>query len=398
MLIGIIISLLLGILAGAFTGLMPGIHINLVGVLLVSLSASLFRNINPVYLVVFIASMSIAHTFVDFIPSIFLGCPDTDTGLSILPGHELLKQGKGYEAVMLTSKGGLVSVFVLILVSFPLAFLISKIYDAIHSVMFYILLATFLLLILAEKKKFTALFVFIVSGLLGLSVLNSGVSEPLFPMLTGLFGTSMLVISIREKIQIPQQEITKPKINFFKPVLGAIIASPLCGFLPGLGSGQAAVLGSAVSKTDNKGFLVLIGAVNILVMGLSFVSLYAISKTRTGSAAAIQEIIGVLSWKVLIIILLAVLISGIVSFFLTGFLVRKFSQLISHVNYTKLSMAIIILLTILVFVFSGFLGLLILAASTFTGVYCNSLAVKKTHMMGCLLIPTILFYFLEIIY
>ena len=33
-------------------------------------------------------------TFIDFIPSIFLGCPDTDTELSILPGHELLKKGE----------------------------------------------------------------------------------------------------------------------------------------------------------------------------------------------------------------------------------------------------------------------------------------------------------------
>jgi TctA family transporter len=49
----------------------------------------------------------------------------------------------------------------------------------------------------------------------------------------------------------------------------------------------------------------------------------------------------------------------------------------------------------IVFIFSGFLGIVILIASTFTGIYCNSLNVKKTHMMGCLLIPTILFYFME---
>ena len=31
--------------------------------------------------------MAITHTFVDFIPSVFLGCPDTDTELSI--GHKI---------------------------------------------------------------------------------------------------------------------------------------------------------------------------------------------------------------------------------------------------------------------------------------------------------------------
>ncbi len=73
MLIQIILALLLGLTAGAFTGLVPGIHINLVGVILVSLSVSAFADVNSVYFTVFIVAMAITHTFVDFIPSIFLG-------------------------------------------------------------------------------------------------------------------------------------------------------------------------------------------------------------------------------------------------------------------------------------------------------------------------------------
>lgn len=410
MLIEIFISILIGILAGAFTGLMPGIHINLVGTILVGLSVTAFSWISPIYLILFIASMSITHTFIDFIPSIFLGCPDTDTQLSVLPGHEMLKEGKGYEAVMLTAYGGIFAVFILLILAFPLAFLISGIYEIIYSVMFWILLATSFLLIFTEKKKLTALFVFLISGLLGLCVLNSNIKEPLLPLLTGLFGSSMLIISIKNKIRIPAQEITFSKCRVFKPLLGSILASPLCGFLPGLGSGQAAVLGNTISNirfpcltkpmhngTDRKGFLILIGATNILVMGLSFVSLYAISKTRTGAAAAIQQIIGVLSWKMLLLILLAVLISGIISFFLTKYLTRFLSQKMNKINYTILSVATLILLVIIVLVFSGFTGLLVLIASTLTGIYCNSFAVKKTHMMGCLLIPTIIYYGLGII-
>jgi putative membrane protein len=397
MLIEILASILIGVLAGTFTGLFPGIHINTVGAVLVGLSVTAFSLINPIYLIVFIASMAITHTFVDFIPSIFLGCPDTDTQLSVLPGHEMLKEGKGYEAVMLTAKGGIWAVFIFAILSFPLSFLISGIYDKIHSVMIWILLATSFLLIYTEKKKFTALFVFLLSGLLGLCVLNVNAKEPLLPLLTGLFGSSMLIISIKNKIQIPGQEITEPKIRILKPLIGAIAASPLCGFLPGLGSGQAAVLGNTISKTDRKGFLFLVGATNILVMGLSFVSLYAISKTRTGAAAAIQQIIGTLSWKVLIILLLSVLLSGIISFFLTRILTKFFSQKVNRINYSLLSIITLVFLVILVFVFCGFLGILILVASTLTGIYCNTLKIKKTHMMGCLLIPTILYYSFQLI-
>ena len=124
MLLEIFLFLLLGIIFGTITGLIPGVHINLIGAFIVSLSASLFYLINPIYLVVFIVAMAVTHTFVDFIPSIFLGCPDTDTELSVLPGHELLKKGEGYEAIILTCYGSLAAIFILVLIAYPSIFII----------------------------------------------------------------------------------------------------------------------------------------------------------------------------------------------------------------------------------------------------------------------------------
>lgn len=397
MLIEILISIFTGILVGIITGLIPGIHINTVGVVLVSLSFSLFSKIPPLFLALFIVAVAITHTFLDFIPSIFLGCPDTETQLSILPGHELLMEGKGYEAIMKTAKGGLFATFAIIILAFPLAFGVSLIYNQVHSWMFWILLGTCAVLVFTEKRKFLALAVLIISGILGLCILNSEMKEPLLPMLTGLFGSSMLIISIKNKIKIPQQEITISKEKIWKPLLGSLIASPLCGFLPGLGSGQAVVLGNAIVKTEKKNFLTLIGATNTLVMGLSFVSLYAISKTRTGAAAAIKEILGSPSEKTLIVILAAILISGIISYFITGCLAKFLSQKICKINYTLISVATLLILVIITFIFSGFLGILVLTASTFLGIYFHELPVKKTNMMGCLLIPTIIYYGLNLI-
>jgi len=42
----ILIALLIEIGAGTITGLIPGVHINLIGILLVSFSATLFSSIN----------------------------------------------------------------------------------------------------------------------------------------------------------------------------------------------------------------------------------------------------------------------------------------------------------------------------------------------------------------
>ncbi len=394
MLIEILLFLFLGIAFGILTGLIPGIHINLVGVFLITLAASFLSFLNPIYFVVFIVSMAITHTFVDFIPSIFLGCPDTDTELSILPGHDLLKKGKGYEAITLTTYGSLAAIFILLIMAFPITILLERFYDFLKILIPGLLILVSFFLISSEKKMKNALLAFLLTGILGSILLigDLGVKEPLLPLLTGLFGGSMLIISIRDKISIPKQNISKPKIKIFKPLLGATIASPLCSFLPGLGSGQAAIIGNSISKTDKKGFLVLLGATNTLVMGFSFIALYAIARTRTGATVAIQEIIGILSKEILILTLAVILISGIISFFLTIKLAKFFSTKIEKINYALLCELTLIVLIIIVFLVSGFLGVLVLAASTATGIYCISLGVKRTNMMGCLLLPVIILY------
>ena len=399
MLIEIIISLLFGILAGTFTGLIPGIHINLVGTFLIFLYPVI--SIAPIYLVVFIVALSITHTFIDFIPSVFLGCSNTTTELSVLPGHELLKQGNGYEAVILTAYGGITAIVAILLLAFPFVFLVSPVYDILKSPYIIIIALTIssLFLIFSEKKKFSALLVFFLAGILGLCILNLGsLNQPLLPLLTGLFGGSTIIMSIKDRIKIPEQKlndslsIDKKKIIW--AFLGSLIAIPLSSLFPALGSGQTAVIGSQISgiKNDRKAFLFLNGAINLLIMGFSFISFYAISKTRTGSAVVVKELLGNFSAEILIVILGVIFISGISAFFLTKFLAGFFSRKIGKINYTALSYITIAVLVIIVAFVSGFLGLLVLSVSALTGIYCISLNVKRTQMMGCLILPTIWIY------
>ena len=393
MLLEILVFLVLGVCAGTFTGLFPGIHINLVGSLLVSASTSVLFFIPAVYLVVFITAMAITHTFLDFIPSVFLGCPNEDTVLSVLPGHELLKQGKGYAAVMLSAYGALAAVILTVALAFPVIILVRNAYPLLQEFIPYILIGVSLVMIFSERKKFPSFVVYALTGILGLIVLDiMSLSDPLLPLLTGLFGASGLIISIRTKMKIPKQTFEKETANLKKTLIGALFASPICGFLPGLGSSQAAILGNTVSRTDRKGFIVLLGATNTLVMGFSFISLYAIMKTRTGAAAAIQELIGTPSTNMLILILAVVLISGVVSFLLTKRLSVFFSKMMEKVDYSRLSIVTMFILMGVVFIISGFLGFLVFLIASLTGVYCISLGVRRTQMMACLILPTIILY------
>jgi putative membrane protein len=389
MLIEITFALLIGILSGTLTGLTPGIHINLLGALLLS---TIFLPINPVYLIIFIISMSITHTFIDFIPSIILGCPDTDTELGILPGQKLLQNGKGYEAILLTTYGSLIAIFIIVIIAFPSLFLIKKAYPFLEKIIPYFLILISIILISTERKKLTALKIFLLTGFLGYSITFLEINQPLLPLLTGLFGSSIIIKSIKNKTKIPEQTITKPLIRFKKPILASLLSAPLCSFLPGLGSGQAGLIGNLFTRNNPKEFLTLLGITNTLVMAFSIITLFAINKTRTGSAAFIGQLIPNLEIKHLILILFVVIISGVVSFYLTLWLGKVVSLNVSRINYRVLAFITLGILVLVIGVVSGILGLGVFILSTLTGLYCLSFKVRRTNMMGALMVPSVIFY------
>lgn len=393
-LIQILLAIFTGILAGTFTGLIPGIHINLIGTYVAAISAKLIFHINPLYIIIFIAAMAITHTFIDFIPSVFLGCPDTDTELSVLPSHKLLIQGRGFEAIILANYGSIIAIIILIFISTPLAIFTKQIYEIIYPIIPYLLITVSLSIILLEKRKFKALKIFIMTGALGLITANVGMEQSLLPLLTGLFGSSMLILSVKNKTRIPKQEIFFPKTKLKKPILASSIAAPICSFLPGLGTAQSVIISSSIFKIKKEEFITLTGITNTLVMAVSFISIFTISKTRTGAALAIKNILPNFSYKILILLMIVSVITGIIAFFLTILLSIFISKKINKINYTYLSIATLALLTLTVFLITGFAGILIFLISTAMGIYAARQKVKRTNMMGCLILPTILFYLL----
>jgi len=396
--IQILIALLLGVAAGCVTGLTPGVHINLVSLLLFTSSAFFLKYTTPLVLVVFIVAMSITHTFLDFIPSIFLGAPDDDTALSVLPGHRFLLKGEGYGAVKLTLIGSFFALFLILLMTPIFIFCLPKVYPFIKQYMAFILIAASCFLIFKEEKsRFWALTLFLLSGILGIATLNLAViKQPLFPLLSGLFGMSMLTISFFKNVKIPPQKITTIKIETKESVraLGAsLVAAPLVSFLPGLGSAQAAVIGSEVGgKLGQKGFLVLLGAINTIVMGLSFVALYVIQKPRTGSAVIIGKLLESFTLNHLLLFLAVSLVAGCIATFLTLVFAKLFARGISKLNYRYVCLSIIILIAALTIPLSGLLGLLVLFTATSIGLIAALKGIKRMHLMGCLLLPVILYF------
>lgn len=393
----IIIALFLGIIAGTITGLTPGVHVNLVAILVVSSIGILSVYLSHLQIGVFLISMIIIHSFVDFIPSIFLGAPEGATILSVLPGHKLLLEGKGYTALKLTVIGGLGASLVGIIL-IPLLFLyLEKIYSVISKVIAPLLLIISIIFIATEKNKIWALLLFLLSGTLGLVILNGvNARQPLFPLLTGLFGLPVLLLSLSNENKIVEQKL-KDKIKVLSR--GRIISyfagglsSVLVSILPGVGSAQAALLSRGFSKSNQKSFLVTVGGINTAGGLFTLTVFHLIGKARTGVMVSLQQFLSLNLNTYLILIISGFIAVGLGATIALN-LGKVFAKYISKINYGKVSLIIISLILTLVLALTNLIGLLILSVSTAVGLLAPKVGVKRIHLMGCLIIP-VSFYFI----
>jgi len=391
---------LLGIGIGIFAGLTPGIHINTTIPLLLSLS---FFFQNPYYFIVLIVSVSCTEMFIDYIPSIFIGAPDADTALSVLPGHRLLFEGRGYEAIKLTVIGGLGALIVGLLMIVLIANVFGFLYDISRPYMQYVILAVIAFMIISEKKPkkmLSAALIISLSGLLGLFTLNSSLvpqQEVLFPVLTGLFGLSGLMISLSEKASIPEQkDDTKLKIKkkeIVKSIVLAAFAGILVGFLPAVGISEAAVMMQYIGGSNTgRSFLVTTSGINVANDLFSFISLWLVGNPRSGASVAIQQILVELTLFDVVFLIGSIFFTAGIAAMLTLYLGRKIPKLLVKVNYRYLNISVIIFIIALIFILTGPYGLLIGFASASIGMLCVQLKIRRSHCMGVLLCSTLLFF------
>jgi len=386
-----IIASLAGIIVGIITGLTPGIHINLVSAIVVSFLP--ITSLDPLSGALFIVTLAIAHTIIDFIPSIYLGAPNDETALTVLPSHQMLKEGKGHEAAVLALKGTFVGAALAIAVA-PLIIIFSaQTMPALSKTVPFIIIFLISYLLLREKKIVPAIVVFLLSGLLGYLTLNIPVKEPLLPLLSGLFGAAGLLSGMTDKVTLVKQKIEPVKVNTSTKDLGAYtgIAS-LFSILPALGSGYASLVSAEVKENDSRKFIYSVGLMNMFIMISSFSFVYATQKARTGAAAAIATLLDKPQLSTIIIILVVCLLAAFFCMKVGIKISEKSAQYITNIRYDILSVCALVLMTSIVLIFSNLLGLIVFLTGAAIGTFTIHSGVRRTTMMGCLIIPTLLYY------
>ncbi|MGF7119329.1 tripartite tricarboxylate transporter permease [Methanobacterium oryzae] len=292
----LIIACLIGVLCGTITGLIPGIHVNTVGAFVFASSAYFLTSYSPEIICIFLISMAISHALLEFIPSMFLGVPEEGTVLSILPGHQLLLQGRGKEAVRLAAIGGFGAVLITGLFLPIFIIILPLIYEPIKPYIWILLIIVVIFMFIRlsrDIKSFLwSVVLFLLSGIMGHVMLNLPISSniSLLVIFTGLFGVSTLLYSLSQSSFVPtQNRFHNFKIN--APILRGIfaggIAGTILGFLPGLGPAQGSLIaqefsGGGDSESNKESFLVAVSGVNTSDALFSLVLIFIIGNPRSG--------------------------------------------------------------------------------------------------------------------
>ncbi len=438
-----LLSVLAGYLLGVVSGLVPGIHTNNFALVLLALSPALSeRGIPLVCIAAMILANSLSHTFHDIIPAIFLGAPSDDMALAVLPGHTMLLEGRGAEAIRLSALGSAGSVALALVIAVPMSLLFRHVYPIIQNYIAWILLFVVLVMLISErgeyvhgqgslvhwKGRFYALLIFLISGSLGLFAFNMehlmrplmSFGEPsiLLPLLSGLFGASQLIISLMSDPVIPVQFASRMELErkrIFRGILVGGSSGSLVAWMPGISSSIATVFArlfiredlkkdsnknSIYSFEDDQGldpakeFIVSISGVNTCNAIFGLMALVVIGRSRSGAMVAIDELLGSLSFdtSLVVLFLCAVSLTAIFSYFSTVRLGDSLHYRLSELDYPLLCYAVLGLLVIMSLLFTGPFGLLIFIIATPVGMISSFLKIRRSHAMGVIMLPVILYF------
>jgi len=407
-----------GFALGILSGLTPGLHLNNFAAMLLAISPQLLAmGLSPFQMACIILAASISQTFFDAIPAIFLGAPDSETALTVLPGQRLMLEGRGIEAVRLSALGSAGSVLFAILLIIPLSWIVSSYYDYLTKYVGILLLAIALMMIRSErgpwidgqgswvhwKYKAVAALLFMTSGLLGIFAFDHEnlASSPfglepqvLLPLLSGIFGASSLLLSLSTETKIPEQKESEIKLSssaLAKAVFSGGLGGSVVAWIPGVSPSVAAITARLGATPSPEEFLVSIGGVNTANALFSLVALYVIDKPRSGAAAAIQELM-TLDQSILAQMILIVVIVAAASYLACIGAARLAGRAISRLNYRLLCLGVLVFLVAMTYAFTGIFGLFIFFLSTVVGLIAPVAGIHRTHAMGVLMMPLILMY------
>lgn len=404
---------LAGCAMGAFSGMVPGIHVNtLAAILLASypaLEAALpfDPSVSSMAAACCVMSASVVHSYVDFVPSAFMGCPDAEDAVSLLPAHRLLLKGRGMEAVRAAAVGSLVGCSAALLLAVPLqAVLAGGAGGLLSDLAPLVLTAASLILVTDEMRRGSGLwgpFLFVLSGMLGLGcmvlpipaegVLGDG--SVMMPLLTGLFGVPMMLSASGGGRIPPQRDLAEDPVGIV-PGLKGVLMGTVAGWFPGITSTVGASMSSALFPERRPArFISMTASIGSVTSVLSLVTLSVSGSGRSGTALVIGGMVGGSltgsASQGFMLLLLAAAVGSVMGYAISIRCGKLMSRMIGRTDQDSLNRTVLVLLLALTLVLTGPAGMVVLIASAAVGMVPSEVGAGRLVLCGCLILPVLLF-------
>ena len=389
-------AVLVGVALGTVSGLTPGLHANNFALLLVAVAPAVPGP--PELVGAAMLAAGVTHTFLDVVPALALGVPDAAMAVTALPGHRLVLEGRGREALRLSALGSGLAVVFAVPFALPLTWLMVRFYPTIRLRLPIVLAGVAVYLVATEGDRlgrFGAALAFLASSALGLVLLDVGLDGPLpagdvlAPLFGGLFGAPVLVDALRGG-GVPPQDDARVAVSGRAVAttagLGAL-AGAIVGYVPGVSAAiAAAVVLGALPRGGARGFVVAVSGVNTSNAIFALFALVALGSPRTGVLVALNEAAVPLDLPLL---LGSVVVASAVGAVLVPTVGDRYLAAAGRVDYAKLSLAMIVGLAGLSYLFAGPAGVGVFALASAIGMIPPRFGARRVHLMGVLMGPLI---------
>jgi putative membrane protein len=263
-----------------------------------------------------------------------------------------------------------------------------------------LLVASIGYMIVTSEAPGWALAIFAVSGSLGGFALHytflswhtlAGGSAILMPLLAGLFGISVLLVSSQGPL--PEQHFSglrienKAVIKYSLLGTGAGIA---VGWLPGLSTASAnGVLASVIGyEKDRRSYLLATNAANTANAFIGLAALFALSRMRNGVMAALAELPLPSMGELMVIGVLASCAAYVITILLSTSAHR-----LNGFDSRVLNRLVIVFVVLLSIVLTGPFGLFVLLLAIAVGFVPHLVNVPRMYCMGAIMVPVMLYSF-----
>jgi len=384
-----------GVALGTCSGLVPGLHANNVALLLAAVAADVP---GPPRLVgAAVLAAGVVHTFLDVVPALALGVPDPSMAATALPGHRLVLEGRGREAIRLSALGSGLAVLLAVPLALPVTGAMVAVYPTLRAHLPLALALVALLLVVTERGRLAmagGVVALCLAGALGWATLDLDPAAPLAaggtlaPLFAGLFGAPVLVESMGGGGVPPQDDatVTLPGravggLGFVGTLSGAVV-----GYVPGVSAAVAATVSllAVPGRHGARGFLVATSGVNTANTVFALFALVALGSPRTGVLVAFERSGAPTDLPLL---LPAVALAAVAGFCLVLLVGDRYLDLVGRLDNTRLAAGVLCLLAVVSLLFAGAVGVIVFAVASLVGLVPARFGARRVHLMGVLIGP-----------